>query len=72
MSSKETQSSIDDLTPETKSFLLLLSEEIYEIYKQSILIDEYMRDMEDVTKSEDVTDQDDYNDFVKTNLESVN
>jgi len=72
MSSKETQSSIDDLTPETKSFLLLLSEEIYEIYKQSILIDEYMRDMEDVTKSEDVTEQDDYKNFVKTNLESAN
>lgn len=71
MSSKETQSSID-LTPETKSFLLLLSEEIYDIYKQSILIDEYMKDMEDVTKSEDVTEQDDYKNFVKTNLESAN
>jgi hypothetical protein len=71
MSSKETQSSID-LTSETKEFFELLSEEIYEIYKQSILIDEYMRGMEDVTKSEDVTEQDDYKDFVKTNLESAN
>ena len=71
MSSKETQSSID-LTSETKDFFKLLSEEIHKIYKEHILIDEYMKDMEDVTKSEDVTEQDDYKNFVKTKLESVN
>jgi hypothetical protein len=69
MSSKETQPSIDFLTSETKEFFELLSEEIHKIYKEHIL-----NDKTNLTGSstKDVTEQDDYKNFVKTKLESVN
>ena len=70
MSSKESKQSIN-MEPASNEFWKLLSKEIYNIYTENILDSEYIKKYEDVKKSgtEDVSEQEDYTNFVKTKLE---